>query len=148
MRQFEHLKEMCFIDEFDVFEDCYWACRLCDQYLDEDDDAMEFDMAFGGSVYIVETLDDLKEIKMTVYEGDNCIERSLYERPLPFDSAIILKSGTLAFWTANNNSGGPIYYMTTDMVKNYKHVVSTFHDCVEEGPTKKDQVLKLKGGTY
>ena len=72
-----------------------------------------FCTVFGGSVYVIETLDDLSMIH-TYFESEiNSGEwASLLEAHSAFDDAFVFESGDfIMLWNINNNDGGPTYYI-------------------------------------
>lgn len=73
----------------------------------------EFNMSddLGGGVYLVETLEDLKEIETTSVKDDHNYY-SLLETAAAFDVAEWLPEGDHAlFVLCNSNAGGPSYFI-------------------------------------
>lgn len=86
----------------------------------EDEDTP--DGFFGGYINIVETVEDLKEIKLCLDNPDTGDYYSLYEMSGEVDAAVQL-DGYVCIFTATNNSGGPQYFIPQSCVT--AHVLRT-----------------------
>ena len=74
---------------------------------------------FGGRFYLVETEDDLKEIKTAKYNKDTNDYYNILEIASEFDTAKTLDPKFVMFFLATNNGGGNSYLVPYDMVKKY-----------------------------
>jgi len=83
-----------------------------------------FQYAFGGNVYVVETLEDLKEIHTLEPSPDETRWLSILEAASSFDQAVYLPGERwVMMWMATNNNGGPSFFIPrelADQVTNIK----------------------------
>jgi hypothetical protein len=88
----------------------------------EYDDAVDnFSSFFGGQIYYVEVLEDLKEIS-TYKKSDDGRYKSLFDTADSFDSARFIDEDVISVFTATNNAGGPCYYIPKSVYSNCKNV--------------------------
>lgn len=85
-------------------------------------DFEEYEDELGGAFYIVETAEDLKEIKTLERDGDGW--KSLYNSSCSFDSAEFLSNGRYAaFLMIWNNAGGNTYFVPQEFCN--QHVLDS-----------------------
>ncbi len=78
-----------------------------------------FEYWYGGSINIVETVEDLKEISVLVDSEINPGEyATLYEAASTADQAFYFPGREwVMFWIATNNNGGPSYFIPKSVIQ-------------------------------
>lgn len=87
------------------------------------EDSEEYEDELGGAFYVVESAEDLKEVKV-LERDDNGGWNSLYYTEGSFDSAEFLANGKYAaFLMIWNNAGGNTYFIPKELCS--KHVLDS-----------------------
>lgn len=103
MKQFQKYSE--FVKAYPTLSDAFIPVPNSIDY--------DFLTEYGGSVFVVETVEDLKEVKGLPTDGETAT--NLYETyKLDFDIAEYFK-GFALFALMNNNAGGPTYFIPKDV---------------------------------
>jgi len=84
---------------------------------------------YGGDVHLIETEDDLKEIKTTIVSKDNPNEwASILEKADSFDSCRILPHSLyVEVFNATTDAGGSSYFIPLKLANEYPTVIESIN---------------------
>lgn len=110
--------------EPEVFRHVY--STFTDEMPDESPAGVSFEEIFGGSVFEVESVDDLAQINTTKLSSDEARWANLLEAADAFEECRWLADGThVVLFTTTNNSGGPTYFIPKEVAETCPNVIES-----------------------
>jgi hypothetical protein len=81
---------------------------------------------YGGNVHVIETLEDLKEIKTSIESEVNENDwASIVETPAAFDACRQITKNFVEVYMTWNNDGGPSYFIPTEIAAQCPNVAES-----------------------
>jgi len=95
-----------------------------EEFNDYDRENDTFEFLLGGNIFLIETVEDLKEIDTTVPRTDTQGYKSLYETSAIFDIAYYIGPNQeyAMIVLIVNNSGGPTFYIPKDIYTQCRYI--------------------------